>query len=170
MRPLLLMMCLMLSGCMSADQIRLMQEQAREQARINSNIQNAVMQKPNLMGWSGQQIVQQFGSTSEVSTTYNQAGTGQDEKYSFVDGSSTKYEFEVIIENGYVTSVQFFPPYTLPPPPTIVVQAPADDSQADLANTLAQEKAQKEAKIQADIDEQNAQRQINAFKSQYGVK
>lgn len=70
-RPLLLIMCFMLCGCMSAEQVRLMQEQAREQAQINSNIQNAVIQKPNIMGWSAQQIAQQFGSTSEVSTTYN---------------------------------------------------------------------------------------------------
>ena len=163
-------MCLLLCGCMSAEQVRLMQEQAREQARINSNIQNAVIQKPNIMGWSGQQVVQQFGSTSAVSTTYNPAGTEQDERYYYIDPGNTKYEFEVSIVNGNVTSVKYFPPHALPPPPTVVVQAPADDPQADLANTLAQEKAQREAKAQAYLDDQNAQREINAFKSQYGVK
>jgi len=151
---LILMMCLLLCGCMSAEQVRMMQEQAQEQSRINTNIQNAVLQKPNLMGFSAQQIAQQFGSTSEVSTTYNAQGTQQDEKYSYVDANSTKYEFDVSIENGLVTSVQYFPPYTLPPPPTVVVQAPADDPQADLANTIKQEQDRKEEAYQKQLDAQ----------------
>lgn len=53
-------------------------------------------------------------------------GTQLDEKFSFIDASNTKYSFEVSMVNGFVTSVQYFPPFVIPapPPPPAPDQAP----------------------------------------------
>jgi hypothetical protein len=149
MKPMVLIICLFFCGCATMRQMR---EQAQEAVRINANIQNAVTQKPNLMGWTSAQLVQQFGNTGNVSTTYNAAGTLQDEKYSCIDASNTKYEFEVILQNSSVTSVQYFPPHALPAP---TAQAPADDPNADLANTIKAEQQKKEEAYQQEIDREH---------------
>jgi len=100
---------------MSAEQVRLMQEQAQVSARIGANIENAVAQQTNLTGWTTEQLVQQFGQADNVGATYNVAGSEQDEKYIYLDGNSIKYEFEVTIQNGTVSSVHYSSPHTLPP-------------------------------------------------------
>lgn len=113
-KMVLLILCFSLTGCATLQQ---WQQEAQEAQRINSNIQNAVVQKLNLVGWNSQQIVQQFGNTNNVNTTYTTSGSLQEEDYSYVDPSYNKYEFQLTINNSVVTSVHYTPPYNVSPPP-----------------------------------------------------
>ncbi len=112
---LLLLLCFNLTGCAT---IRQWQQEVREQNRICYNIQNAVVNKENLMGRSLQQIIEEFGQPNGVDTTYNAFGAVQDEYYAYLRSDNVKFEFQIMMGNGVVIAVHYMAPHDVPMPDT----------------------------------------------------
>lgn len=71
------------------------------------NIQEVVEKKENLVGLTSQQIIDRFGATNDVNTSYNTAGKTEFVRYTYVDPLNNTYSFRLTLTNDVVTSVDY---------------------------------------------------------------
>ncbi|MBF0478927.1 MAG: hypothetical protein HQL26_05555 [Candidatus Omnitrophica bacterium] len=146
----LVILCFFISGCAT---FRQWQSERQEMARVENNIYTAVINKENLVGRTSQQIVQEFGNSNNVNTTYSTLD------YFYVDPSEIKYEFQLQVQNGVVTSVHYLAPYSVAPV-EIVIHQETSESSSESPDEHKNKQRRKDHEEPASQQEQTAPQQI----------